>query len=577
MVILNEWTGQILLRKVFPTWNAFSFSDDLLWWLKRIQKGRLVLMFVQKSGTYGLKRAIKYMKECGSLFVEFLPPSGFWIWVWINGGKTLLEAVSSDKRINKDLWTDIFCTLSDAISIHFKSAQKQDRVKFCQSVEGMGKTCSFGLPDIKTSRVINQVSKLKILQNRIRKLFLEPSSKIKPTKYLKAKANEIGIVVCAGSRYQYLNEALQALFNCTEIDRENIIVVVGIDFWTKSPNLKTIALLNMLNLTYHVVLQHLFFSNNKIPAKYLNFMYYKQAWSTAVEVFSTKKYLAFVDEDVAVRGDWMRFILHTAPLLQLDSTLWCITGSAANVLGKSSNKLARGWRQVGWGFLLLREEVIKAVQKWPTFPTYSTLFDSWLLKEVTGDRECVFPSISHTHHFGIGLNIIPELHEKYFIDEPLSPGNTFNYTPIKSLIKENYERFVHESVKNAKILKKDPCALGFLEELDSTSDYVFYFALYNKWDAPEWTFLSECIGTWPYSTHGMHKGSMAIPLQSERILWLVGVPLSPYSIYKPPGHPVWEPGNDEDVEKQIKFTNNFYHLPNFSNRSLKHAELELFH
>lgn len=582
LIVLNEITGKILLQKTFPTWIAFSFTSDLLWWLKRIQYGRIVVMFIKKSGIYGLSKARKFLKRNGSLFIDFLPPNSLWIWVWIYGGKTLVEVasrVSVKKYLNRNIWADFYLKLSNYSRFKPDSPYNINWKEFCGRVEGMGNICERNIETFGQFSKIYKKHKQKIyprtndiiVSNIIRNVY---NNLDKTIDY--ATSNDIGIIVCAGNRYQYLSETLHSLLTCPGIRKENIFIVLGVNYYTGEADQNSIALLNLLKLPFEIVLSSS--KNFKLKSiKYFNFLYYKYAWEVGLNVFRDKEYLAFVDEDVTVSKDWFNFLLHTAPILKVDKSVWCVTGTAAHGLGGPPNYLMRGWRQVGWGFLILRSEVQKTVNIWPESPTFSTLFDSWLLKEVSKNRECIFPAISHSHHFGIGLNIIPELHERYFINEPVTNGSTKNYTPINQLIQSNYKKFVNNSIRNSIPLIKDPCSDGFLEDLTSLSDFAFYFRLTDKWDAPEWTFLAECLGTWPYSTHGMHEGAMHIFLKSGRLLWLVGTPLSPYSVHKPKEYQIWTPDDEDFIEKHTKFSEKFITLPSFVNKSFEHLKGNIFH
>ncbi|CAL4129378.1 unnamed protein product [Meganyctiphanes norvegica] len=538
MSVFHEDTGEILLTRTFQTWSAYAHAQDLVWWLGRVQTGRLVVLMIKQGGTYGLEAAYPTLRKLGSLLVGHTPPRALWIWIFVNGGQTISETlhpvtlwwVKPPTRPPISLYTH---------GIYVKKVNEENTnpedlrvVKnyFCEKHGAMGKIC-----DISTT----QVSPLHAVE----------------------KESEFGVVISAGGRVQYLANAIEHLLLCPELTINNIVVALSIDFKSGIPNPSAISLLKSYGIRYSIV------NTPDIPSiNHRLFQFYRGVWRVALATFPLSKYLVFLDEDVSVSKTWMYTLLHAAPTLDVDSSLWCIsgTGAAHPDIFHDPKVLLRADKQAGWGFLVRADDVHMAVESWPDDSNVSVLYDTYLHFEVGQGRECIYPSMARARHYGVGINTIGYLHQRYFLDLPLYDGPPVQLTPINQLIKDSYEMRIDTRIKSATPITQDPCTKDFLQILfpgSSSQDYILYFIL-SSTKTVAWTMLAECLGAWPYNLDGHHNWMWELPQSWGGSLFLVGVPASPYSRYRPKGYTIWPPNNEDSFfDKQERFSQSLYPKP----------------
>ncbi|XP_037792101.1 protein O-linked-mannose beta-1,2-N-acetylglucosaminyltransferase 1-like [Penaeus monodon] len=306
---------------------------------------------------------------------------------------------------------------------------------------------------------------------------------------------------------------------------------------------------------------------------------YRKAWSTGITTFTSLQYIAFLDEDVEVSRDWLETLSHFAPALDTDPSLWCVSGSAPGhrYVFPYPQIFHRGFRQPGWGYLFSMAEARSMVAKWPASSSVSLLYDNFLYSVMSRGRECIFPALSRSHHYGVGVNTVPEIHQLYFLDQPLHSGERVHLPPVEELTQKGYESRVKFSLESAIPITRNPCAPGFLipPGTHESKHFVFYFFMEDPNDSPEWPTLAECIGAWPYSTQSHHHGCFEIPQPWGGSMWLVGVPYSRYRYLRPPSVPIWQIKSQQELDSATAFSNAL-RIPPKVNRTLALAFTDLF-
>nr|XP_045581436.1 protein O-linked-mannose beta-1,2-N-acetylglucosaminyltransferase 1-like [Procambarus clarkii] len=555
MTVLHDTTGSILLRKTFNTWNAYAFAHDLTWWMEKVQAGRVVVLVVRRAGTYGLGAALLTLTRLGSLLAPFAPPLALWVWAFVVGGQTLLETVMPNPHpLDKSLAALHAHAL---ISLPYRKTQflnKQihsSQLHFCDSNAAMGPLCDPFRPMVMPI-VPSTADKISSMHDEA----------------------TVGVVVCAGGRLQYLVHSLIRLLEARNVSPYKVLVALGTDHnGILDSNIQ--SLLDLSNLNYQIIN----IQPNVSSINHRLFQFYREAWKAGVKAFPNARYLAFLDEDVEISHDWMQLLLHYAPALEVDDSLWCVSGiSAAHInMHSDPHMIMRGSRQPGWGFLVLREEARAAVAIWPNTSSQSILYDTFLYITVGRDRECIYPVLSRSRHYGIGVNTLPDLHHFYFLERPLHNGSSVLLPPVSALTRETYEVRIWSRLSRASVITRNPCAPGFLRspQINESMDFVFYFFLDNPKNSLEWALLAECVGAWPYSTQGMHKGSVELPQPWGGSLWLVGVPASPYKFFKPSYIPIWRISTEDAFVKQATFVSSLRSMKNLNNRTLTDAVKQL--
>jgi alpha-1,3-mannosyl-glycoprotein beta-1,2-N-acetylglucosaminyltransferase len=109
--------------------------------------------------------------------------------------------------------------------------------------------------------------------------------------------------------------------------------------------------------------------------------------------------LIFLEEDLEISPDFFSYFAATAPLMDQDSSLMCV--SAWNDHGqqgrvRNSSQLYRTDVLPGLGWMLPAAVGLEALPGWP-----GAGWDEWMRDQrFTKGRQCVFPEGSRTHTFG---------------------------------------------------------------------------------------------------------------------------------------------------------------------------------
>ena len=109
--------------------------------------------------------------------------------------------------------------------------------------------------------------------------------------------------------------------------------------------------------------------------------------------------LILLEEDLEIAPDFFTYFQATAPLLQQDDSLWCI--SAWNDHGQkgravNSSALYRTDVLPGLGWMLPARVGLELWPKWPSW-----FWDDWMRgRSVQQGRQCIFPEMPRTHTFG---------------------------------------------------------------------------------------------------------------------------------------------------------------------------------
>ena len=569
MTVLHEVTGAVLLTKTFNTWHRYSHALDLVWWAGRLRAGRVVVVVVRGAGTYGLGDALPALTSLGSVLVQHAPPRALLAWAFVVGGRTLLETLAPNHwSSNVTLHAYFLLPAAHAVPLFSAGLVPASQERLCDSQAALGSLCDPVAPLVMPVSVGGAQWKKKIGQEEIGQ---EEIGQEEVGVEEVGVEEEVGVVVCAGGRFQYLAHTLVRLLHNPGLDPRRIVVVLN-----GSPPPEVLQLVELLGVQHSVVDVPLGVAsiNDRL------FQFYRLAWGVGVTTFPRARYLAFLDEDVEVSSDWLSLLLHLAPALTLDASLWCVSGSGSPHPSQHQDprRVVREARQPGWGFLVLASEARAVVQSWPDTPEVSPLYDIFLLTSVGRGRECVFPMVGRSKHYGLGVNTEPEIHYYYFLRLPLHDGSPAALPPPEALTHTQYEAQVWARLRAATPLIRNPCVPGFLAAPDdgSITDLMFFFFMDNLKDSLEWALLGECVGAWPYSTQAMHQGSLELPQAWGGSVWVVGVPASPYHTLRPSGVPVWRPTTNEQLEQQMQYFSSLRPIPNLTDRTLDAVLTHLF-
>ncbi|XP_078579935.1 alpha-1,3-mannosyl-glycoprotein 2-beta-N-acetylglucosaminyltransferase-like isoform X1 [Branchiostoma floridae x Branchiostoma japonicum] len=181
------------------------------------------------------------------------------------------------------------------------------------------------------------------------------------------------------------------------------------------------------------------------------------------QVFNRLGYgsVLIVEDDLDIAPDFFDYFLSTLPLLQQDSSLWCV--SAWNDNGKEhmtdTNRQDLLYRTdffPGLGWMMLKNLWDELEPKWP-----ASFWDDWMRHpDQRKDRACIRPEICRTSTFGrVGVSK-GQYFDKHlkFIKLNTKPFD-FTHTDLSYLLKDNYDRrFISEVYRSPQLTVKEVIA-----------------------------------------------------------------------------------------------------------------------
>ncbi|XP_042883772.1 protein O-linked-mannose beta-1,2-N-acetylglucosaminyltransferase 1-like [Penaeus japonicus] len=530
LTVLNQRNAAVVFHKVFPLGQYWAHYADLQWHMDRVASGRVVVITVAVSGTVGLRQAAHQLAQLGSLFALHLTPMAHWTWVFVKGGRTISETVIL--RGVAQHHAHLLLPLSDLPSPTQSSNQslQQQRWQYCQLHGAMGGLCDEHSPDP-----------------------LPPPSP--PTLAHQSALANVPVVVTAGARHQYLYHTLNTLLAAPGAQRSNVLVVLG-----DAPQ-PTTQLLRLINVNFTQVPVH-----GKDNFKL--FRYYRSVFQLVARTFPDAPAVIFLDEDVEVSPDFFSFMSQTLWLLREDPTLYCINGfSISGYEGRAFKKsqLFRGSVQVQWGYAVALDFVREALASWEQATSNTMLYDFWLYMNIRKLRECVFPEVSRTRHFGIGINTIPYLKEAV-IRMPLQIEAPIALQEVSVLKIQSWQKYISQEITEATVLTGNPCRDSFLPSPATARTYVFYYQLNilpgwgNTPNYFQYHVVVQCLGLWSLSEQGHHRGVSVVRFSLNSTLYLVGVPYSFYSNLQQPGNTPWniDTLTDQQLDQMGRYSHNKY-------------------
>ena len=179
-------------------------------------------------------------------------------------------------------------------------------------------------------------------------------------------------------------------------------------------------------------------------------------------------------------------------------------------------------------------------------------------------RECLYPDVSRTYHFGAsGLNMNPYFQELYFKKHSINMLPHIVLDDLDKLESESYEKNLKSILSQAVPVDlsmpssstSDPCVALNLDRLfpaaapllpsalrlSSSSRKnprrrrgakTLYISMKDETDFETWNSVAKCLRVWDLDVRGVHKSSWRFLVKSTPF-FVVGAPASPYAVYKP--------------------------------------------
>jgi len=217
------------------------------------------------------------------------------------------------------------------------------------------------------------------------------------------------------------------------------------------------------------------------------------------------EFAIFLENDLVAAPDFLWYFRVTAPLLEQDPSLFCVSAWNDNGfpgLVSNERRLFRTDYFPGLGWLIRNETWAKLRHKWPRFP--STGWDHWL-RHGSGlrPRECIVPEVPRTHHFDTrGTNVKKgsalEKMLSTMVESKLPAGALGG--DLSYLLKERYEQELLQLLRGAKVLR--PQQIDMLPPGPKASSRVFVVPYARE----EYKDLAKRLQLCPAQPRTAHRG-----------------------------------------------------------------------
>ncbi|XP_068220210.1 protein O-linked-mannose beta-1,2-N-acetylglucosaminyltransferase 1-like [Palaemon carinicauda] len=502
LLVLRQHDGHLMMAQQYLTYQPAE-HQRLVQTLKVLHPGRIFIVAGVPEWILFLSKAAEAaLTLLGCRWVTRATPGEAWVCIGTTGLTTVAEGISIVGQQNYPssallLKTQIAKNTRDRKCPWYDIPNLQRQASFCESYEGYGDLCSCQKP------------------------FFPETRKIQPVLPMTEK---IPVVVVTANKPLHLFRILRQLYMVPGSPQTDILVVVD------GPHEETLRLAEVLQVNIRIHAQE-GVHNSRTNAN-IKFA----LWSVFTTYPAASKAI-ILEDDLLVSQDILSFFHQTAPLLDMDPTVYCINAYSSNSFKDTASDpktLLRARTYPMYGWMVTRRYTEEVIQKW--VPEGVGDWDYWLAwEDLRRGRDVVFPEVSRTFHAGSsGVHVSGFEQETYFNRMIFNQQPDVKLNDITSVVREKYDQEMSRGIRLSQIVQPtgEICNLTWVKSIRGQSLVIYVDAFDANDKHSSYKILLMCFLTYDEGTREIYKGVIRLKWHSTPV-YIVGCPYSPFCHLKP--------------------------------------------
>jgi len=262
-------------------------------------------------------------------------------------------------------------------------------------------------------------------------------------------ASATAIVVLSCQRPEYLDQTLRSLLSLEGIGRFTVII-------SQDGSHAGVEQLAQATASKHPNVRHVHNSmrqDHRAKKEQAAVHYIADHYKFVLtHVFEHERYThaILVEEDMVVSRDFLQLFINTAPLLDQDPTLMCVSSWNDNGykhLDLDPTRLFRTGFFPGLGWMLKKELWLEVKATWP-----ASHWDHWMrCDSQSKGRDCIAPEVSRTHNIGVeGATVNSRAFQERLQNVAFANGAPADFGDLAYLLKPAYEGYMRGLLGSAK-------------------------------------------------------------------------------------------------------------------------------
>ncbi|XP_050695667.1 protein O-linked-mannose beta-1,2-N-acetylglucosaminyltransferase 1-like isoform X2 [Eriocheir sinensis] len=225
----------------------------------------------------------------------------------------------------------------------------------------------------------------------------------------------------------------------------------------------------------------------------------------AFKYFPNVDKIIVLEDDLILAPDFISYFHQTAPLLDIDDTIFCINAYNYNSFTPFAVDTSRMYREdilPAYGWMVNRRWSEETLPRWPK-RSHAVDWDWYLRGMILPGRDIVTPEVPRTRHDGNGGVHVTGWEQGGYFDRRAFNTNPHAVVNISYLTSNAFENFLQRELTTATVLRitTHPCVKQYIPKTKVGSFLIYYYGETEKDHHISYYTLVGCLG-------GYEKGRM---------------------------------------------------------------------